>query len=298
MKTNSRLALVFAIAIGFSIAERPTAGADDVPQREDKPGKIRDDNGLKMKFAYIPAGEFMMGSPETEKDRSANEKQHRVRITHGFYLGVYAVTQAEYERMIGKNPSWFATRGGGKDNVAGLDISRFPVESVSWDDAMEFCRKFTESERQAGRLPAGWKYTLPTEAQWEYACRAGTTTRFNVGDTISTKDANIWISSKEPNPLYRTTSVGSYKPNAWGLYDMHGNVWQWCADWYDKDYYDNSPAKDPSGPANGADRVLRGGSWLGIGPVVDGRSADHRGGNPLIRSTLMGFRVARVPSSE
>lgn len=224
------IALVVAVAIRAVAADAPP-----------KPGQIRDDNGLKMKLAYIPAGEFLMGSPETEKDRDEYEHQHRVRITKPFYLGVYPVTQSEYERVMGKNPSWFSGSGLGKDKVAGMDTSRFPVEEVSWDDGMDFCRKLTESERGAGRLGGEEKYTLPTEAQWEYACRAGTTTAYNVGDTISTKDANFGVVSNEPGALGRTTAVGIYKPNAWGLYDMHGNVWQWCADWYDEKYYENSP---------------------------------------------------------
>jgi formylglycine-generating enzyme required for sulfatase activity/serine/threonine protein kinase len=256
-----------------------------------KAGEVRDDNGLKMKFAYIPPGEFMMGSPESEAVRNGNEKQHRVRITKPFYMAVFSVTQSEYERVMGKNPSWFSSTGNGKNDVAGMDTSRFPVEYVSWDEAMEFCRKFTESEQKAGRLPAGWKYTLPTEAQWEYACRAGTTTAYNVGETISMKDARIGATK-----FGRTTVVGSYKPNAWGLYDMHGNVWQWCADWYDDKYYDNSPADDPLGPTRGATRVFRGGSW-NDGPVLC-RSTHRNGDEPAIRICHLGVRVARVPSSE
>ena len=252
-----------------------------------KAGEVRDDNGLEMKFAYIPAGEFLMGSPMSDTGRNGNEKQHRVRITKPFYMAVFSVTQSEYERVMGKNPSWFSSTGNGKNDVAGMDTGRFPVEQVSWDEAMEFCRKFTESEQKAGRLPAGWKYTLPTEAQWEYACRAGTTTAYNVGETISMKDAKI-----DDAKFGRTAVVGSYKPNAWGLNDMHGNVWQWCADWYDDKYYDNSPADDPLGPTSGAIRVFRGGSW-NDGPVLC-RSAFRNGDEPAIRICHLGFRLVRV----
>jgi len=229
--------------------------------------------GLGMQFTLIPPGEFMMGSPKTKEDPWPDEKQHRVRITRPFYLGIYPVTQWEYELVMRKNPSWFCRTGGGKDRVAGLDTSRFPVEQVSWNYAMEFCRKFTDLEHQEERLPAGSKYTLPTEAQWEYACRAGTTTAYNVGNSITTKDANFGFDSHEPGALGRTTTVGSYRPNAWGLYDMHGNVEQWCADRHEWHYYEYSPMNDPSGPPTGDDRVLRGGSYLER--PVDCRSAHH-----------------------
>ncbi len=251
-------------------------------------------NSIGTKLVLVPPGEFLMGSPESELGtggkHKADEKQHRVRITKPFYIGVFSVTQAEYERVMGKNPSWFSSTGGGKDKVAGIDTSRFPVDQASWDEAIEFCRKVTESERQAERLPASWKYTLPTEAQWEYACRAGTTTAYNMGDTISTKDANF------DNRLQRTTAVGSYEPNAWGLYDMHGNVWQWCVDRWSDGYYDNSPTDDPTGATNGADRLIRGGSW-NITPV-DCRSANRTRSEPAPRAGHRGFRLTRVPSSE
>jgi formylglycine-generating enzyme required for sulfatase activity/serine/threonine protein kinase len=273
---------------GARSAALPPARGDDAST---KAGQVRDDNGLEMKFAYIPAGEFLMGSPVSEAGRNGNEKQHRVRITKPFYMGVYSVTQSEYARVMGQNPSFYSSTGGGKDKVAGMDTSRFPVENVSWDEAMEFCRKFTESEQKGGRLPAGWKYTLPTEAQWECACRAATTTAYNVGETISTSDASF-----SGAPDGHTSAVGSYKPNAWGLYDMHGNVWQWCMDWWNDAYYDNSPTDDPSGPTSGAGRVIRGGSWR-AGPALC-RSANRNSGELAFRAGNLGFRLARVPSSE
>ena len=247
-----------------------------------------------MKLVLIPPGEFTMGSLRSGSGvengrRSDEDPQHRVRITKAFYLGEYAVTQGEYEQVMGKNPSWFSANGGGKDKVSGLDTSRFPVETVSWDDAVEFCRKLSEKERQ--------KYRLPTEAEWEHACRAGTATAFHFGDSLNGREANCVGSmpygTEEKGPyLWRPKQVGSYRPNAFGLYDMHGNILQWCADWYD--YYGSSPVDDPTGPSGGCGRVIRGGSW--DSPGKNCRSA-FRGwdGKPGSR---LGLRVSRVAAGE
>jgi len=253
--------------------------------------------GVTMEFVLIPAGEFLMGSPHDEERRYHEGKQHRVRITNGYYLGVYEVTQEQYERLVGDNPSWFSEKGGGKEKVAGLDTSRFPVERVSWEDAIEFCRKLSElpSEREAGR-----RCRLPTEAEWEYACRAGTTTPTGYGPTLSSRtdanfrgtDANDPYGAREVGPyLARTVAVGSYRANSWGLYDMHGNVYEWCQDWYSDDYYENSPANDPTGPAAGYTRVVRGGTWSGWAYTC--RSASREGllGIPTILSEHVGLRV-------
>ena len=250
-------------------------------------------NSIGMKFAVISAGEFLMGSPAGEKNRSSDEHQHRVRITQAFHLGVFEVTQAQYERVMGKNPSSFSSSGTSKDKVAGKDTSKFPVEKVSWDDAVEFCRRLSNlpEERAAGNT-----YRLPTEAEWEYACRAGTTTPFHFGSVLNGKQANcdggLPYGTETKGPyLQRTMRVGSFAPNAFGLYDMHGNVYEWCADWYDSDYYKNSPVSDPRGPSSGSYRVFRGGSWYYYARGC--RSAYRSRDTPDGRYDSLGFRVLR-----
>ncbi len=168
-------------------------------------------NSIGMKLVLIPAGKFMMGSPKDEKDRGDDEEQHEVSITKPFYLGVYLVTQAEYEKVMGNNPSWFSAKGDGKDKVKDIDTSLFPVEMVYWNNAIAFCKKLSElpEEKKAGRV-----YRLPTEAEWEYACRAGTKTVFHYGDSLSSKQANFdgrfpYGQVEEGPHLGRTTKVGS-----------------------------------------------------------------------------------------
>ncbi len=253
-------------------------------------------NSIGMKLVLIPAGKFMMGSPKDEDGRYDNwEEQHEVEITKPFYLGVYTVTQAEYQKIMGKNPSYFSAQGDGKDKVVGLDTSRFPVDQVSWDEAVEFCRKLSEmpEEKKAGRT-----YRLPTEAEWEYACRAGTTTPFHYGKSLSSKQANFLgdfpYGDAEKGPdLGRPTTVGSYQPNAYGLYDMDGNVWQWCADWSTE----KPPGgKDPIVTKEASGRVVRGGCWLSDGG--DCRSAYRFAVVPGNRDWRLGFRVAAVQSGK
>jgi formylglycine-generating enzyme required for sulfatase activity len=246
-----------------------------------------------MELVLVPRGKFLMGSPKDEEGRRDDEgPQHEVRITRPFYLGVYAVTQAEYQKVTGKNPSWFCKDDFGKDKVKGLDTGRFPVESVSWHDARKFCDGLSKwaQEKKAGRV-----YRLPSEAEWEYACHAGTKTPFHFGKSASSTQANFYGGSPYGGAargpyLGRTCKVGSYKPNAWGLFDMHGNVWEWCADWYGKDYYRDSPKTDPRGPSRGAGRVLRGGCW-GL-PGRGCRAARRGGREPGDRDSAVGFRVA------
>ena len=216
-------------------------------------------NSVGMKLILIPAGEFVMGPAADEKGRDAKELQHRVRITKPFYLGAYEVTQAEYQAVTGKNPSEFAASGSKNAEVAGIRTEQFPVEYVSWDDANAFCRQLSEKE--------GKRYRLPTEAEWEYACRAGTKTPFSFGNACNGREANCYGrqpygTATEGPVLERTAAVGSYQPNRFGLYDMAGNVREWCTDWYADDYYGHTPLDDPNGPESGSVRVLRGGGYL------------------------------------
>jgi formylglycine-generating enzyme required for sulfatase activity len=255
-------------------------------------GKIS--NSIGMKLVLIPAGTFTMGSPAAEKDRSTEEEQHEVEITKAFYLGVTEVTQKQYRAVMSRNPSYFSATGEGKAKVAGMNTDDFPVEQVSWHDAVEFCNKLSAwpAERRAGR-----EYRLPTEAEWEYACRAAAPARhpFHYGPSLSSTQANIDGSysfdgaAKGPY-LGRTCAVGSYKPNKFSLHDMHGNVKEWCSDWYVKDYHKSSPRKDPTGPSTGTARVLRGGAWCYLGNSC--RAAIRLRLDPGSRLNFLGFRVA------
>lgn len=180
----------------------------------------------------IPAGEFVMGSPEDEEGRYSDEKQRLVKIPNPFRMSMYTITQSQYEAVMGNNPAYFSKTGDGKGKVKDLDTDDFPVEMVSWNDAQEFCKRLSDL---MGRL-----ISLPREAHWEYACRAGTQTPFHYGKTLCSYQANFdgnYPYGGAPNGPYlqRTTKVGSYEPNAWGLYDMHGNVWEWCQDVYKED---------------------------------------------------------------
>jgi formylglycine-generating enzyme required for sulfatase activity len=200
-------------------------------------------NSIGMKFLPIPAGEFLMGSPSDCPCGDPDEEfQHRVRITKPFLLGMHQVTQSQYEPVMGENPSFFK----------GPDL---PVEHLTWNEARRFCELLSAlpEEKAAGR-----HYRLPTEAEWEYACRAGTVTTFNTGDTLELCKARF--ATKPRSSPKMTAPVGSYPPNAWGLFDMHGNVWEWTSDWFSADYFRESPVDDPQGPATGTHHTLRGGS--------------------------------------
>ncbi|MHB1424327.1 MAG: SUMF1/EgtB/PvdO family nonheme iron enzyme [Gemmataceae bacterium] len=228
--------------------------------------------GVDMTFAWIPPGTFLMGSPTTEESRVDDETQHRVTLTHGFYLGIHPVTQAQWQAVMGDNPSHY--KGGDR-----------PVEQVSWDDCQAFCAKLVHR--------TGKRFRLPTEAEWEYACRAGTTTPFHFGDTIGTDQANYqgkYPYGRGKQGVYRkqTTPVGSFPANAWGLFDMHGNVWEWCQDWYGP--YPQGDIKDPQNSNNGYARVLRGGSWSSSARFC--RAASRGWVAPGFRFNDGGFRVA------
>jgi len=281
---------------------------------------VQQTNSLGMKLLFIPPGEFDMGAAPEEvapppegrrklppgkgsSDHAREGKpRHRVKITKPFYLALYQVTQAEYEQVMGVNPSAFTEkqldtpafqppllaleakyRPDDRPKAVGQDTRRHPVETVSWDDAQEFCRKLSAipAERVAGRV-----YRLPTEAEWEYACRAGTTTRWSCGDDETGLGDVAWFA----NYAGLTHPVGQKQPNAWGLYDMHGNVNQWCADWFSEDYYQRSPPSDPSGPPAGNRRVLRGGDYGNN--AFNCRSAFRLSNGPAFRYHNIGFRVA------
>jgi len=229
-----------------------------------------------MDMLWVPARTFTMGSPTSEAGRQADrEDEHNVTLTKGFYLGKYEVTQAQYEAVTGLNPSEFNATGNGNR----------PVEKVTWTEAVAFCTQLTTQEQNAGRLPAGWAYVLPTESQWEYACRAGTTTAYSWGATIAAGNAN-WNHGADPN---QTVNVGQFSANPWGFYDMHGNVWEWTADRYQAAYPTGNPVIDPTGPASGSNRVRRGGSWNTDGTRL--RSAKRNDLPPSSRHDGLGFRV-------
>ncbi|MFM7114079.1 MAG: SUMF1/EgtB/PvdO family nonheme iron enzyme [Planctomycetota bacterium] len=235
------------------------------------PRTIELPGGNQMELEYIPAGTFMMGSPDTEKDRVLDEVLHQVTISKPFYLGKYQVTQEEWQTVMGNNPSRF--KG-----------ARLPVENVSWDDAMEFCANVKQQTGQA--------ICLPTEAEWEYACRAGTTTPFHFGKELNGTQANCdgnypyGTTTKGPY-LEKTSAVGSYPANAWGLHDMHGNVFEWCSDWLGA--YSKNKITDPHGAQSGEFRVLRGGSWPRNSLRCRASFRDKSGS--CYRSPSIGFRV-------
>ncbi len=231
---------------------------------------------VTLDMIYIPGGTFLMGSPKTEKDRYSSESpQHKVTIAP-FYMGKYPVTQLQWQAVMGNNPSKFKGK-------------KRPVENISWDFAIKFCQKVSEL--------TGKPYRLPSEAEWEYACRAGTTTPFYFGETITTDLANYdgyYSYAKGPMGKYReqTTDVGIFPPNAFGLYDMLGNVWEWCADpWHDN--YEGAPI-DGSVWAQGGDtsyRLLRGGSWFNSPSFC--RCANHTRSTPDLRHEVLSLRAAK-----
>jgi formylglycine-generating enzyme required for sulfatase activity len=256
------------VLIGFAPAPFP------------KPDRGELTNSIGMKLVHIQAGRFTRGSPLDEKDREpfdkGVERQHEVEIARDFYLSRYTVTQEEYKNVMGTNPSAFSPTGDLKGKVIGLDTRNFPVEMVSWEDAMKFCEKLTQlpKEKVSHRV-----YRLPFEAEWEYACRAGTRTKYHSGHRDEDLEKAGWCLS---NSGGRAHKVGKKRPNRWGLYDMHGNVFQWCADWYHP-------------PEVAVQRVQRGGSW-GVEPRYCRAAARDRW-FPYRRSPDVGFRVVCVVSS-
>ncbi|MFN6207097.1 MAG: formylglycine-generating enzyme family protein [Planctomycetota bacterium] len=257
------------------------ASAEAVPafalQETENPKKVT--NSIGMNLIFVPRGTFEMGSARGDRGADLDERQHRVTLSRDYYLGAFECTQAEYEKVMGRNPSQFQG-----NRIAGSS-SNHPVEQISWEDAVEFCRRLSElpEEKAAGRV-----YRLPTEAEWEYGCRAGNLAVFAFGDQDRLLDEYGWYKA---NGNLQTHPVGQKKPNAWGLYDMHGNAWEWCADWYGN--YPNRAVVDPRGPEVGTDRVYRGGSW-NYDPDYE-RSANRTGTRPDFKGfdfLSIGFRVA------
>lgn len=232
-------------------------------------------NSVGMDLVLIPAGEFEMGSIDRDEDELP---VHRVRITQSFYLGTTEVTRGQWESVMATRP-WDGKRDA-------RDATDYPAIHVNWDDVTEFCKQLSVKE--------GRTYRLPTEAEWEYACRAGTTTTWSFGDDESRFTDYGWYSRNSFNTSDKNTHhVAKKQPNPWGLFDMHGNVDEWCSDWYAGDYYAHSPLSDPSGPATGSYRVKRGGHWF-ITPVFC-RSSNRSRSPVQYRHELLGFRVVMVP---
>jgi eukaryotic-like serine/threonine-protein kinase len=253
----------------------------------------------QIKLKRIPAGTFLMGSRAEDRQALPAEKpQHRVQITRSFYLGVYELTQAQYQAVMGTNPSFHSPTGGGKPKVAGESTDQHPVENVSWHDAVLFCNKVSQMEGikpfysidgKNVRVPewSGTGYRLPTEAEWEYACRAGTTTPFSFGDDQKSIGEHAWCLD---NADSKTHPVGKKKPNNFGLFDMHGNVFELCWDWLGESYYKQSSALDPTGVERFGFKVSRGGSWNTLPRYC--RSAHRQKSQDVIQLSYLGFRLA------
>ena len=232
-------------------------------------------NSIGMKLVLIPKGTFQMGSPFEVEGAGNDEEQHQVTISKDYYLGVTEVTQGQYEKVMGTNPSYFQ-----KQVIRKSDSSMYPVEQVSWEDAVEFCKRLSELPEEK---KAGLAYRLPTEAEWEYGCRAGTKTAFSFDESSWSLGDYAWNSG---NSNGQTHPVGEKKPNAWGLYDVHGNVWEWCSDWYGD--YPKNAVTDPVGANEGSDRVLRGGCFNYVAAFCRSAIRD----SSSFRFRYFGFRVA------
>jgi formylglycine-generating enzyme required for sulfatase activity len=273
---------VAAALLGVSVVRRQNDGRSAPPRRDLVPASSRINNSIGVELVWIPPGEFLMGSPQVENGRFDDEgPRHRVTLTKGFYLSVCEITQYHWKLVMENNPSYF------KGDF-------LPVECVSWDDAVEFCRRLSARE--------GVEYRLPTEAEWEYACRGGTASPYSFGHWGSvreytrpygqpTLDEYAWFVD---NSDMKTHPVGRKRPNAFGLYDMHGNVEEWCQDWHGD--YLSEPVTDPVGPATGDGRVHRGGSWSNMDCFC--RSAYRLIHNSSDwRVDDIGFRIARTAPS-
>jgi sulfatase modifying factor 1 len=278
MKTKlGLLLLMLLIAVGCGDspqtghpAEQPTEQAAEILAR----GPITNTIGMKLKL--IPTGTFLMGSSGNEVGRQDGDHQHKVTISKSYYMQTTEVTQEQWKSVMGTEP-W-------KGQGSVKEGPNYAASHLSWDDAVAYCKKLSEKE--------GKTYRLPTEAEWEYACRAGTETRWSFGDDEKDLGDYAWYDKNAYNKRkYYVHQVGLKKPNAFGLYDMHGNVFEWCHDSFKEDYYKQSPAQDPPGPASGSFRVLRGGSWLDYARVT--RSANRGADGAGYRDRYLGFRLVR-----
>ncbi len=282
MKRIITICMILAVAAGCAGAKDVKAAEPNAAIAQKKAAekanlpleKVIDlGNDVNLVVVFIPAGEFDMGSPLDEPKRDDDEAQHHIKLTKAFYIGKFEVTQLQYRVIVNDNPSKF---GGDK----------LPVDNVNWYETARFLKKLSDK--------TGMKFRLPSEAEWEYACRAGTKTAFNTGTTIDSDLANYDASTPYADgiigaDLKRTTEAGSYPPNAFGLCDMHGNVWEWCSDIYDNEYYKVTPLVDPKGPQEGKAKVIRGGAWNE--PPYKCRSADRNNRWPKTDESIIGFRI-------
>jgi formylglycine-generating enzyme required for sulfatase activity len=282
-----RLKILFAGMVGGFLGQIPSFGGTGALNAVAEVAAGRAVKSVRLEWMpdlsliWCPPGTFRMGSPKGELGRFANEAEAEVVLPNGFFLQSTELTQEQWRVIRDKNPSAFVH-------------PQNPVDTVSWEDAAQFCKELTEHARAAGEIPEGWRFDLPTEAQWEYACRAGSATALNSGKNLQAKtgedpglDEVAWY---EANSGEATHPVARKKPNAWGFYDMHGNLWEWCRDWYG---FKLEGGRDPQGAREGAARVLRGGSWY-IGYPAVCRSAYRTAYGPERRIPHAGFRMALV----
>jgi sulfatase modifying factor 1 len=276
-----RVGVLLVWALGLGALHSEEISAEQIARKSKKAGQsaaewegrvgqvvvIQISKGVRMRLCYCPSGEFMMGSPVGEEERLQDEGPVGVKITHGFWMAETEFTQRQWAAVMGVAECGFT----GEDR---------PMESVTWQGAQEMIGRLNGK----ARVPEGWRFALPTEAQWEYACRAGTLSAYAFGDALSKKDANF-----DQLVGGETVQAGSYRPNPWGLYDMHGNVWEWCADWYRERL---SGGVDPKGPSSGEERVRRGGAWFH--DVYCCRSAFRGSSDPEDLCSHLGVRVVLV----
>jgi sulfatase modifying factor 1 len=289
----TRRSLLGGMATAIAAIAQPAWARQAASFRGRRAGDARKVDALEL--CWCPAGRFIMGSPRSEPERRPGEDQVEVTLTRGFWMAKYETTQGQWQRIAGALPGPFT-----KELPAGDDL---PVGNVNFAETGDFCRRLTERGRRSGELPADWEFRLPTEAQWEYACRAGTTTATSFGDSLSSTQANFKgqpYNGGAPGPsLNRAAPVGSYPANPWGLHDMHGNTFEWCRDWYhsrlpggtDPDLYAAEAAAQRS-EHGGISRVRRGGAWSDDGWPC--RSAFRVRFEPERRYDHIGFRVVAV----